>query len=588
MKLFLNIFLIHSFIFLVLHAKEVSMINHGFESGELRVSTGIATSETIGRELRITASDGAVIEHLKGFDLGQNEIVNFIQPSSRSRVINQILSDGPSLINGKIVANGKVFLINKEGFIFGQSSSLEAASLYTIAGEVIYDEDDFPELSIYDSAEFELLGHYRLTGNIENFGIIEAEEVILAGNKIANSGKISASAGPLTIVAADIASLYQNLSPTSLEDTLVSSHGTVSDTLGIALLQSGILSAPKTDIRSEKILLEGEINSGELSITSPSTMATSDVTQHADSKITTTTLSLDNIDSVNLASYQNEISFVEVGSVSKVAVYSSEDMTVARMQPSTIEKENNLYAQEIDFRVNSGDLTISHTIKPLDSLQDSSLLLAAEGNLILSHDYEDFSFGRKIAYARNLLKKDSSEVDLDIGSSVRLYAGDLFVEDLEPKFDSSMVIPLVKANPDFTGFDNQGNQIDLLNLNSNQLDVLLKYGLFVNYSYVFEAPSMESVLVKQLGEMSDDLSFLFGGDYSVLTEETDLSTEDSESTSMQNIGTIEIIASVQANLSSVEPFSNISQPVSSSEAGNLLREALSPEIEDKMREFLIP
>lgn len=588
MKLFLNIFLIHSFIFLVLHAKEVSMINHGFESGELRVSTGIATSETIGRELRITASDGAVIEHLKGFDLGQNEIVNFIQPSSRSRVINQILSDGPSLINGKIVANGKVFLINKEGFIFGQSSSLEAASLYSIAGEVIYDEDDFPELSIYDSAEFELLGHYRLTGNIENFGIIEAEEVILAGNKIANSGKISASAGPLTIVAADIASLYQNLSPTSLEDTLVSSHGTVSDTLGIALLQSGILSAPKTDIRSEKIMLEGEINSGELSITSPSTMATSDVTQHVDSKITTTTLSLDNIDSVNLASYQNEISSVEVGSVSKVAVYSSEDMTVARMQPSTIEKENNLYAQEIDFRVNSGDLTISHTIKPLDSLQDSSLLLAAEGNLILSHDYEDFSFGRKIAYARNLLKKDSSEVDLDIGSSVRLYAGDLFVEDLEPKFDSSMVIPLVKANPDFTGFDNQGNQIDLLNLNSNQLDVLLKYGLFVNYSYVFEAPSMESVLVKQLGEMSDDLSFLFGGDYSVLTEETDLSTEDSESTSMQNIGTIEIIASVQANLSSVEPFSNISQPVSSSEAGNLLREALSPEIEDKMREFLIP
>ena len=127
-------------------------------------------------------------------------------------MINQILSDGPSLINGKIVANGKVFLINREGFIFGKSSSLEAASLYAIAGEMIHDEY-FPELSIYDSAEFELLGHYRLTGNIENFGIIEAEEVILAGNKIANSGKISASDGPLTIVAADIASLYQNLSP---------------------------------------------------------------------------------------------------------------------------------------------------------------------------------------------------------------------------------------------------------------------------------------------------------------------------------------------------------------------------------------
>ena len=51
-------------------------------------------------------------------------------------------------------------------------------------------------------------------------------------------------------------------------------------------------------------MLEGEINSGELSMSSPSPTATSDLTQHADSKITTTTLSLDNIDSINLASYQ--------------------------------------------------------------------------------------------------------------------------------------------------------------------------------------------------------------------------------------------------------------------------------------------
>ena len=92
--------------------------------------------------------------------------------------------------------------------------------------------------------------------------------------------------------------------------------------------------------------------------------------------------------------------------MSKVAVYSSENMTVARMQPSTNEKNNNLYAQEIDFRVNSGDLTISHTIKPLDSLQDNSLLLAAEGNLILSYDYEDFSLGVKSLTLEICLRKN--------------------------------------------------------------------------------------------------------------------------------------------------------------------------------------
>lgn len=588
MKLICSTFFIHSFLCFGLQGVENSMINHGFKTGELQLRFGTATAETVGRELRITASDGAVIDHLKGFDLGQNEIVNFIQPDSRSRVINQIFSDGPSLIDGKITANGKVFLINREGFIFGQSSSLHAASFSAIAGEMIYDADDFPELSIYDSAEFELLGHYRLTGKIESFGIIEAEEVILAGDKITNSGTISASDGALTTVAAGIASLYQNLSTNSLEETLVSSHGTVSDTLGIALLQSGILSAPKTDIRSEKILLEGDINSGELFFSSPNSEGMSYVNQHADSKITTTALSLDNIDSVNLASYQNEISSVEVESVSKVAVYSREDMTVAKMQSSPNEEDNNLYAQEVDFRVSSGDLTISHIIKPLDSLQENSLLLAAEGDLTFSNDYEDFTFSRKIAYARNLLKKDSSNEILDIGAPVRLYAGDLFVEDLDPKFDSSMVIPLVTANPDFQGFDHHANQIDFLNLNSNQLDVLLKYGLFVNYSYFLEAPSMESVLVKELGGMSEGSSFLFGGDYAVLTDGSDTAREDTESTPMENMGNIEVIASIRGNLSSVEPFSSISLPISSSEAGKILSEALTSEIEGNMLQFLLP
>jgi hypothetical protein len=99
---------------------------------------------------------------------------------------------------------------------------------------------------------------------------------------------------------------------------------------------------------------------------------------------------------------------------------------------------------------------------------------------------------------------------------------------------------------------------------------------------------MESVLVKELGGMSEGSSFLFGGDYAVLTDGSDTAREDTESTPMENMGNIEVIASIRGNLSSVEPFSSISLPISSSEAGKILSEALTSEIEGNMLQFLLP
>ena len=92
------------------------------------------------REMTITAPDGSVFRHDR-FDLSSDESVRFVQPSNQARVLNRIAGYSPSQINGRVEANGQVYLVNPAGVIFGEESSFEAARLHVVAGEL--SDDDF-------------------------------------------------------------------------------------------------------------------------------------------------------------------------------------------------------------------------------------------------------------------------------------------------------------------------------------------------------------------------------------------------------------------------------------------------------------
>ena len=146
------------------------------------VARGRATVECggpNGANTIIRAADRTVINYSR-FNVPRGSGVQFIQPSASSRVLNRVNSATPSRIDGSITANGRVYLMNPAGVIFGADASVKAAGFY--AGAANISDDDF------------VAGVNRFTlgpGDVLNDGgRIEADVVGLLGRHVGNRGTI--------------------------------------------------------------------------------------------------------------------------------------------------------------------------------------------------------------------------------------------------------------------------------------------------------------------------------------------------------------------------------------------------------------
>lgn len=83
----------------------------------------------------IQASDRAVI-NWQSFSIGAGELVNFQQPSASSAVLNRVIGIDPSVILGRLTANGQVFIVNPNGVFFGQNSRLDVGGLIATTANI--------------------------------------------------------------------------------------------------------------------------------------------------------------------------------------------------------------------------------------------------------------------------------------------------------------------------------------------------------------------------------------------------------------------------------------------------------------------
>ncbi|MEJ2646143.1 MAG: filamentous hemagglutinin N-terminal domain-containing protein, partial [Gammaproteobacteria bacterium] len=133
----------------------------------------------------------------RSFDLAAGDRVRFEQPSSSAAVLNRVLSQRPSQILGSIQANGRVFLINPAGIIFGAGARVNVGSL--VASSLGMSTSDF------------MAGNYRFQspagqdgGLVVNRGVIQAAtggSVSLIGGAVANQGAIVADYGYVNLGA---------------------------------------------------------------------------------------------------------------------------------------------------------------------------------------------------------------------------------------------------------------------------------------------------------------------------------------------------------------------------------------------------
>lgn len=93
------------------------------------VSSGTATSVQSGNLLTINQSSSKAILNWQSFNVSADGKVVFNQPSKSSVALNRIFDGNPSAIFGNVSANGQIYLVNPNGFIFGKGANVSASGL---------------------------------------------------------------------------------------------------------------------------------------------------------------------------------------------------------------------------------------------------------------------------------------------------------------------------------------------------------------------------------------------------------------------------------------------------------------------------
>lgn len=105
-----------------------------------KVVNGSATVNTFSNGMQVINSPGAII-HWDSFSVGAGKTVRFDQLTANSAVLNRVKGGRASEIFGTLQSNGRVFLINPNGILFGRGSRVDTAGL--VASTLDISDEDF-------------------------------------------------------------------------------------------------------------------------------------------------------------------------------------------------------------------------------------------------------------------------------------------------------------------------------------------------------------------------------------------------------------------------------------------------------------
>ncbi len=251
-----------------------------------QVTAGSATISSSATQTTIDQTSQRAVIDWNSFNVNANETVQFVQPSASSITLNRVHDSGTSQIDGQILANGNVWLINPNGVVFGKDAQVNVAGLLATSGNIsnqnfmngnyIFDTSGNATATITNNGHITLAegGLVALVApNVVNNGVIQARlgRVVMASGDtytvdfygdglinlqvgkdvtsqlVANNGSILARGGNVTLTTAAATNVVDNLiNMTGLIEANTSNTGTGSITLnaqGGTTLVSGTLSA---------------------------------------------------------------------------------------------------------------------------------------------------------------------------------------------------------------------------------------------------------------------------------------------------------------------------------------------------------
>ena len=159
------------------------------------IADGIGSIDKSGNTTTVNQTSHKLIVNWDHMNVGNSDTLNFVQPTSNSAVLNRISLADPTLILGTLNASDRVFIVNPNGVLIGNSAKINVASL--IASSLNITDKNFKA----DRLKFTGGGK----GDVINAGEINAtESVALIGSKmVVNTGSITSANGDVVLAAAD-------------------------------------------------------------------------------------------------------------------------------------------------------------------------------------------------------------------------------------------------------------------------------------------------------------------------------------------------------------------------------------------------
>ncbi|MDP3756801.1 filamentous hemagglutinin N-terminal domain-containing protein, partial [Polaromonas sp.] len=244
------------------------------------VAAGGASITSTASTTTITQSTANAAINWQSFGIAAGQTVQFVQPGSTSVALNRVLGADPSSIMGNLSANGRVFLLNPNGVLFGSGAQVNVGGLVAST------------MSLSD-AKF-MSGDYSFTdagnGSVVNQGNITAADggyVALMGKTVSNQGVISARLGSVALAAGNAVTMdvagdgLLNVSVTQgAVNALVENGGMINADGGRVLLtaqaagnllqtavnNTGVIQAQTIGNRNGTILLLGDMQSGTMNV----------------------------------------------------------------------------------------------------------------------------------------------------------------------------------------------------------------------------------------------------------------------------------------------------------------------------------
>ena len=210
------------------------------------VVNGSATFNQQGNSLTVTNTPGTII-NWQDFSIQTEETTRFVQQSADSAVLNRVVGQDPSQILGNLQSNGRVFIINPNGIVFGADSIIDVSGL--AASTMNLSNEAFLSQNLNFTGD-------GTTGNINNQGVITTSEggfVYLIASNVENHGVITSPKGEVILAAGHSVQLVSSDDP----DIRVTLTAPVGEALNVGEI---ITRGGKTSIYAGIINQQGKVN----------------------------------------------------------------------------------------------------------------------------------------------------------------------------------------------------------------------------------------------------------------------------------------------------------------------------------------